>query len=94
MQSDVLVAPDFRFMMSFISSQLIFRVSFVAVILSQVCFSAMMLDSYTMSSLCLAWVGGPGTVIVSLSEEHLKPSWFQMTCCLPAILLDGFVIPF
>ncbi|GJN09837.1 hypothetical protein PR202_ga27882 [Eleusine coracana subsp. coracana] len=44
---------------------------------------------YNFFSLCLAWVGGPGNVVVSLSGQHLKPSWFQMTCCLPAIPLDG-----
>ncbi|RCV10221.1 hypothetical protein SEVIR_2G097800v4 [Setaria viridis] len=44
---------------------------------------------YNFFSLCLAWVGGPGTVVVSLSGQSLKPSWFLMTCCLPAIPLDG-----
>ncbi|KAK3124862.1 hypothetical protein QOZ80_7BG0594900 [Eleusine coracana subsp. coracana] len=47
---------------------------------------------YNFFSLCLAWVGGPGTVVVSLSGQYLKPSWFQMTCCLPAIPLDGCFI--
>ncbi|TVU39875.1 hypothetical protein EJB05_13318 [Eragrostis curvula] len=44
---------------------------------------------YNFFSLCLAWVGGPGTVVGTLSGQSLKPSWFQMTCCLPAIPLDG-----
>nr|CAB3452482.1 unnamed protein product [Digitaria exilis] len=44
---------------------------------------------YNFFSLCLAWVGGPGTVVVSLNGQSLKPSWFLMTCCMPAIPLDG-----
>ncbi|KAK9293320.1 hypothetical protein L1049_021312 [Liquidambar formosana] len=44
---------------------------------------------YNFLSLCLAWVGGPGAVVLSLSGRVLKPSWCLMTCCLPAIPLDG-----
>ncbi|KAL6639596.1 hypothetical protein ACP70R_023326 [Stipagrostis hirtigluma subsp. patula] len=44
---------------------------------------------YNFFSLCLAWVGGPGSVVVSLSGRSLKSSWFLMTCCLPAVPLDG-----
>ncbi|XP_066351538.1 uncharacterized protein [Miscanthus floridulus] len=44
---------------------------------------------YNFLSLCLAWVGGPGAVVVSLSGRSLKPSWILMTCCYPAIPLDG-----
>ncbi|XP_061370994.1 uncharacterized protein LOC133313613 [Gastrolobium bilobum] len=44
---------------------------------------------YNFLSLCLAWVGGPGAVVISLSGRVLKPSWFLMTCCLPPIPLDG-----
>ncbi|KAM0860483.1 hypothetical protein ACQ4PT_046508 [Festuca glaucescens] len=44
---------------------------------------------YNFFSLCLAWVGGPGAVVVSLNGKTLKPSWFLMTCCFPAIPLDG-----
>ncbi|KAF0909022.1 hypothetical protein E2562_030560 [Oryza meyeriana var. granulata] len=44
---------------------------------------------YNFFSLCLAWVGGPGAVVVSLSGQSLKPSWFMMTCCFSAIPLDG-----
>lgn len=46
---------------------------------------------YNFLSLCLAWVGGPGAVVVSLSGRSLKPSWILMTCCYPAIPLDGCV---
>lgn len=44
---------------------------------------------YNFLSLCLAWVGGPGAVVISLSGRLLKPSWHLMTCCIPAIPLDG-----
>lgn len=44
---------------------------------------------YNFLSLCLAWVGGPGAVVTSLSGRALKPSWNLMTCCLPPISLDG-----
>ncbi|XP_058082324.1 uncharacterized protein LOC131230415 isoform X3 [Magnolia sinica] len=44
---------------------------------------------YNFLSLCLAWVGGPGAVVVSLGGRILKPSWCLMTCCFPAIPLDG-----
>ncbi|KAK1319985.1 hypothetical protein QJS10_CPB04g01192 [Acorus calamus] len=44
---------------------------------------------YNFLSLCLAWVGGPGAVVLSLSGRSLKPSWGLMTCCFPAIQLDG-----
>ncbi|EEF50053.1 transmembrane protein 184A [Ricinus communis] len=44
---------------------------------------------YNFLSLCLAWVGGPGAVVLSLSGRILKPSCCLMTCCLPPIPLDG-----
>lgn len=44
---------------------------------------------YNFLSLCLAWVGGPGAVVVSLSGKILKPNWCLMTCCLPPLPLDG-----
>lgn len=44
---------------------------------------------YNFLSLCLAWVGGPGAVVLSLSGRILKPSWALMTCCFPPIPLDG-----
>ncbi|KAK8573606.1 hypothetical protein V6N13_009695 [Hibiscus sabdariffa] len=47
---------------------------------------------YNFLSLCLAWVGGPGAVVLSLTGRVLKPSWFLMTCCLPPIPLDGCFI--
>ncbi|KAK6121255.1 hypothetical protein DH2020_045029 [Rehmannia glutinosa] len=44
---------------------------------------------YNFLSLCLAWVGGPGAVVVSLSGKVLKPNWCLMTCCFPPMPLDG-----
>lgn len=44
---------------------------------------------YNFLSLCLAWVGGPGAVVLSLSGRVLRPSWYLMTCCFPPIPLDG-----
>ncbi|XP_057468839.1 uncharacterized protein LOC130758035 [Actinidia eriantha] len=44
---------------------------------------------YNFLSLCLAWVGGPGAVVISLSGRVLKPNWCLMTCCFPPIPLDG-----
>ncbi|GMI79411.1 hypothetical protein like AT3G05940 [Hibiscus trionum] len=44
---------------------------------------------YNFLSLCLAWVGGPGAVVLSLTGRVLKPSWFLMTCCLSPVPLDG-----
>ncbi|KAH0900000.1 hypothetical protein HID58_049568 [Brassica napus] len=44
---------------------------------------------YNFLSLCLAWVGGPGAVVLSLSGRSLQPSWCLMTCCFPPLTLDG-----
>ncbi|GAA0187277.1 hypothetical protein Leryth_017275 [Lithospermum erythrorhizon] len=44
---------------------------------------------YNFLSLCLAWVGGPGAVVLNLTGRSLKPSWCLMTCCFPSIPLDG-----
>jgi hypothetical protein len=46
---------------------------------------------YNFLSLCLAWVGGPGSVVISLTGRSLKPSWHLMTCCIPPLPLDGLV---
>nr|XP_016496137.1 PREDICTED: transmembrane protein 184A-like isoform X2 [Nicotiana tabacum] len=44
---------------------------------------------YNFLSLCLAWVGGPGAVVLNLSGRVIKPNWYLMTCCFPPIPLDG-----
>ncbi|CAN0897464.1 Flap endonuclease 1 [Linum grandiflorum] len=47
---------------------------------------------YNFLSLCLAWVGGPGSVVLSLTGRVMKPSWCLMTCCFPPIPLDGHLL--
>ncbi|GJP39530.1 hypothetical protein CLOM_g23893 [Closterium sp. NIES-68] len=47
---------------------------------------------YNFLSLCLAWVGGPGAVAISLTGRVLKPSALLLTCWLPPIPLDGHFI--
>lgn len=44
---------------------------------------------YNFLALCLAWVGGPGAVVLTLTGRVLKPSLCLMTCCFPPIALDG-----
>ncbi|XP_074308986.1 uncharacterized protein LOC141643647 [Silene latifolia] len=44
---------------------------------------------YNFLSLCLAWVGGPGAVVLSLSGRVMKSSVCLMTCCFPPLPLDG-----
>ncbi|KAH9624038.1 hypothetical protein KSS87_008631 [Heliosperma pusillum] len=44
---------------------------------------------YNFLSLCLAWVGGPGAVVLSLSGRVMKSSVCLMTCCFPPMALDG-----
>ncbi|GAA0186186.1 transporter [Lithospermum erythrorhizon] len=44
---------------------------------------------YNFLSLCLAWVGGPGAVVLNLHGRFLKQNWCLMTCCFPPIALDG-----
>lgn len=44
---------------------------------------------YNFLSLCLAWVGGPGAVVINLTGRVLQPNWCLMTCCFPPIPLDG-----
>lgn len=44
---------------------------------------------YNFLALCLAWVGGPGAVVLTLTGRVLKPSFCLMTCCFPPIALDG-----
>lgn len=56
-----------------------------------ICFSYEAWVIYNFLSLCLAWVGGPGAVVLSLSGRVLKPSVCLMTCCLPPVPLDGWV---
>lgn len=40
----------------------------------------------------MAYVGGPGAVVVKSDGKHIKPSWALMTCCWPPIKVDGFLL--
>jgi hypothetical protein len=47
---------------------------------------------YNFSSLLLAYVGGPGAVVVKAEGKLVHPSWSRMTCCLPTMQVDGFFL--
>lgn len=47
---------------------------------------------YTFLSLCMAYVGGPGAVVVKSDGKYIQPSWMLMTCCWPPIKVDGFLL--
>ncbi|GLC43913.1 hypothetical protein PLESTB_000922400 [Pleodorina starrii] len=47
---------------------------------------------YNFLSLCMAYVGGPGAVVVKSEGKYIKPSWMLMTCCWPPIKVDGFLL--
>lgn len=47
---------------------------------------------YNFSSLLLAYVGGPGAVVVKAEGKLVHPSWSHMTCCLPTMQVDGFFL--
>ena len=40
---------------------------------------------YNFTSLLLAYVGGPGAVVVKAEGKVVHPSWGHLTCCLPAM---------
>ena len=43
---------------------------------------------YNFLALCLAYVGGPGSVEVKMNGYILAPSWKYTTCCLPPIAVS------
>jgi len=43
-------------------------------------------------ALLLAYVGGPGAVVVASEGKVVRPSWAHMTCCLPPLPVDGFLL--
>ncbi|GIL47293.1 hypothetical protein Vafri_4146 [Volvox africanus] len=47
---------------------------------------------YNFLSLCMAYVGGPGAVVVKSEGKLIQPSWMLMTCCWPPIKVDGFFL--
>ena len=40
---------------------------------------------YNFTALLLAYVGGPGAVVVKAEGKVVHPSWAHLTCCLPAM---------
>mmetsp|Transcript_35240 Transcript_35240/g.77025 ORF Transcript_35240/g.77025 Transcript_35240/m.77025 type:complete len:483 (-) Transcript_35240:219-1667(-) len=44
---------------------------------------------YNFLSLCLAYVGGPGQVVVGTEGQSIHPSWIHGTCCMAPIPIDG-----
>jgi len=47
---------------------------------------------YNFMSLCMAYVGGPGAVVVKSEGKIIKPSWILCTCCMKPIPVDGFFL--
>lgn len=47
---------------------------------------------YNFLALCLAYVGGPGEVVVKCQGQNLEPSVMCCTCCLPKMPIDGIFI--
>ncbi len=47
---------------------------------------------YNFMSLCMAYVGGPGAVVVKSEGKSIDPSWVLCTCCWPPIPVDGFFL--
>lgn len=47
---------------------------------------------YNFLSLCLAYLGGPGAVVVKSEGKQMEPSWLWLTCCLPSMPVDGHFI--
>jgi hypothetical protein len=43
-------------------------------------------------ALLLAYVGGPGAVVLGSEGKIVHPSWAHMTCCLPPMPVDGFFL--
>jgi hypothetical protein len=47
---------------------------------------------YNFMSLCMAYVGGPGAVVVKSEGVLIEPSWALCTCCMAPIPVDGFFL--
>ncbi|GBF91303.1 hypothetical protein Rsub_03623 [Raphidocelis subcapitata] len=54
------------------------------------CYEAWIIYNFT--SLLLAYVGGPGAVVVKAEGKIVHPSWTHLTCCLPPMQVDGFFL--
>jgi hypothetical protein len=47
---------------------------------------------YNFMALCMAYIGGPGAVVVKCEGKTIPPSWILCTCCWPPIPVDGFFL--
>jgi hypothetical protein len=47
---------------------------------------------YNFLALCMAYVGGPGAVVIKADGAIIEPSWGWGTCCLPPMAVDGFFL--
>eukprot|EP00798_Chlamydomonas_sp_ICE-L_P028107 gene28107-31215_t len=47
---------------------------------------------YNFMSLCMAYVGGPGAVVVQSEGKVIEPSWLLCTCCWAPIPINGFFL--
>lgn len=47
---------------------------------------------YNFMALCMAYVGGPGAVVVKSEGVLIQPSWTLCTCCMKPIPVDGFFL--
>lgn len=47
---------------------------------------------YNFMALCMAYIGGPGAVVVKCEGQFISPSWVLCTCCMKPIPVDGFFL--
>mmetsp|Transcript_18411 Transcript_18411/g.46560 ORF Transcript_18411/g.46560 Transcript_18411/m.46560 type:complete len:746 (-) Transcript_18411:337-2574(-) len=47
---------------------------------------------YNFMSLCFAYVGGPGAVVIQSEGKIIKKSWLLCNCCLKPMPVDGFFL--
>jgi hypothetical protein len=47
---------------------------------------------YNFMALCMAYIGGPGAVVVKCEGKTIEPSWVLCTCWWPPIPVDGFFL--
>lgn len=47
---------------------------------------------YNFMCLCMAYIGGPGAVVVKCDGHVIQPSWILCTCCCKPMPVDGFFL--
>ena len=47
---------------------------------------------YNFMALCMAYVGGPGAVVVHCEGHLIQPSWMLCNCCMKPMPVDGFFL--